>query len=519
MARLNLDREEVIEEAREKVEGGLAIRTAAREAGIPESTLRGRLAGSSSRSVAKEPDQKLSAVQEEAIKNWILNEEAAGRAPTRKQVRGFAELILSHGGCTEPLGINWVDRFVRRNPDIKMKPSEALEAERAAGTTEEGLRAFWDRLDAEIKAKSIGKTRLYNFDETGIVEGEFRAGRVLGSSLTKRSIVVDGGTGQWVTILECVSASGQRLTPCVVYTGSRLQGQWFPEEVPNWKYDCTPSGWANNRSLWRILLLDGHKAHVTDELMYEAYLNKVQLLYLPPHTSHATQPLDVGVYGPLKTNFRELTRGLHSHDATAPVQKQRFLKIYEKASARAFTVDNVKGGFRGAGIYPTNVERALQAIVKPAELPGVEPTEAGPSTPKRAKITKDHIWYTPQSSREVRAQLDLVRRDLDGIDRGVRTIASKAGKEIDKKNSQVAALEEKVAFLEAERDSKQPTGRRTVQYDANEAFARAPEVSLARIEARQAANRYQERHGPHLHEDALEVAQNGQEKMEFQFQV
>ncbi|KJZ68066.1 hypothetical protein HIM_12542 [Hirsutella minnesotensis 3608] len=103
-----------------------------------------------------------------------------------------------------------------------MKPSESLKAARAAGTTEAELRVFWDLLDTQIKAKSVGTTRIYNFDETSIVEGEFRAGRVLGSSLTKKSTVVDGGTGEWVTILECISAAGSRLTPCVIYTGSRL---------------------------------------------------------------------------------------------------------------------------------------------------------------------------------------------------------------------------------------------------------------------------------------------------------
>ncbi|KJZ69947.1 hypothetical protein HIM_10670 [Hirsutella minnesotensis 3608] len=106
MTLVNADREYAIEEAVQKVEGGLPIRSAARDCGIPESTLRGRLSGAQPLRLAKETEQKLAPVQEELLKKWILNEEATGRAPTRRQVHDFAEVILSQASETEPVRIN-----------------------------------------------------------------------------------------------------------------------------------------------------------------------------------------------------------------------------------------------------------------------------------------------------------------------------------------------------------------------------------------------------------------------------
>src|SRR5271170_6425231 len=42
-----------------------------------------------------------------------------------------------------------------------------------------------------------------------------------------------------------------------------------------------------------LLLLDNHDSHIQVDFMYEAYQNKVYLVYLVAHTSYTTQPLDL----------------------------------------------------------------------------------------------------------------------------------------------------------------------------------------------------------------------------------
>ena len=44
-----------------------------------------------------------------------------------------------------------------------------------------------------------------------------------------------------------------------------------------------------------MLLTDGHKSHLTLEVVDLCIKNEVILFCLPPHTTHALQPLDVAV--------------------------------------------------------------------------------------------------------------------------------------------------------------------------------------------------------------------------------
>jgi hypothetical protein len=46
--------------------------------------------------------------------------------------------------------------------------------------------------------------------------------------------------------------------------------------------------------------MDGHSSHITGDMIALCMENDIGLLILPPHCSHLLQPLDVGVYGPLK---------------------------------------------------------------------------------------------------------------------------------------------------------------------------------------------------------------------------
>ncbi|XP_057310641.1 uncharacterized protein LOC130648605 [Hydractinia symbiolongicarpus] len=61
----------------------------------------------------------------------------------------------------------------------------------------------------------------------------------------------------------------------------------------------------------RILIIDGHGSHINLNLIDAAMENQVILYCLPPHTTHVLQPLDVGLYGPLKTYFSRITDKIH----------------------------------------------------------------------------------------------------------------------------------------------------------------------------------------------------------------
>ncbi|KAM5349768.1 hypothetical protein ACJ41O_006273 [Fusarium nematophilum] len=431
----------------------------ARKHAIARGTLRHRQKGGTNAREAKISTQRLSPDQEDDLINWIINKEEASRAPTKKNIREFAQLMASVSGEEQPIGHNWVNRFIQRHEEVKTKFSRSTEAVRTREATEENLEQFYDRLDTQIKKKGVGWTRIHNIDEHGVAEGETKAGKVVGTSLTSLSTVSESDSRTWVSIIEAIAANGDALTPVVIFTGLNLQGQWFPDLFPDWKYDCTESGWSNSlifrkwflevylpetkpkTGLWRILILDGHKSHMTM---------------------------------------------------------------------------NIRNTFKAASIYPTLFNRVKGKLVATKRGPS---QNLQPLTPKKRRIQKGQLWYTPKNSREVKSQANLVKKDLDSVNRGLRTLAHKAGKEMDRKNTMITALTYENEYLKKKLESQEPTGRKAVDYDPNERFARIPEIAAAHYKAAAAADRYKERHAPNLMDESLEMASIGLDNMQFDFQV
>ena len=71
-----------IQNALTDLKEGVALATAATRNGVPRNTLRGRLYGAQPSRYAHSDEQRLTAIQEEHLKLWVLRQEALGYAPT-----------------------------------------------------------------------------------------------------------------------------------------------------------------------------------------------------------------------------------------------------------------------------------------------------------------------------------------------------------------------------------------------------------------------------------------------------
>ena len=330
-------RDRALESAVKEAKIRRKTRAVARDFGVKESSLRYRLQKADQVESGRERTRRLSNIQEKAVVNWILQQEAGGRAPNRQAIRDFAQELSN---ADPPLGNNWADRFIERHTEIKTKPSRSLEAPRVRNATAEALRPYWIALDDLIKELGVSRGRFWNMDETGFAEGETRPGKVIGSNKSRYSIVTSSDNTTWVTAAETINVEGKAITPAVILSGEHLQGQWLPDELLPCALTVQPKGWMNAEifycwlrdiflpetqpeiaSLWRILLLDGVKAHVCEKVMKLAAENKVRLHYLPAHTSHITQPLDVGVFAVLKQKFRAGILKYADLLLTAPIVK------------------------------------------------------------------------------------------------------------------------------------------------------------------------------------------------------
>ena len=99
-----------------------------------------------------------------------------------------------------------------------------------------------------------------------------------------------------------------------------------------------------------MLLVDGHKSHLTIDVIDKCRANNIILFCLPPHTTHALQPLDVAVFKSLKDNFSKAVRALSFAKKNFVVSKRDFAKVVKRPFEKAFSIPNIKAGFSKCGI-------------------------------------------------------------------------------------------------------------------------------------------------------------------------
>ena len=110
-----------------------------------------------------------------------------------------------------------------------------------------------------------------------------------------------------------------------------------------------------------LLLLDGHSTHYQLDVIKLAKENDVNILCLPPHTSHATQPLDCGVFSPLKAQWSVICHEYFQKNPGKVITKFNFNQLFSQAWLKSLTPANMISGFKTCGIYPYN-RKAVRAV-------------------------------------------------------------------------------------------------------------------------------------------------------------
>ena len=102
-----------------------------------------------------------------------------------------------------------------------------------------------------------------------------------------------------------------------------------------------------------LLILDGHKSHTKNiEVIDFARENGIELLSLPPHTSHKLQPLDRTFFKPLKVAFNTACTAWMRQHPTRRITVDKLGGLFNKAYLKAATMDSAVSGFRCTGIVP-----------------------------------------------------------------------------------------------------------------------------------------------------------------------
>ena len=231
---------------------------------------------------------------------------------------------------------------------------------------------------------------LWNCDET-LFQASRASQKVYCRSSTKNAYSLQADvTKTGFTVLFCANAAGQYLDPFIVYRAKGLRLSWTTDGLDNAVYSFSDSGWmmdinfekwfetffipqAHRRApnVWHILFFDGHASHISYRTCEIAVQNKITLICLPANTSHALQPLDVGVFKSVKTIYSHIVLSWNDKTNGANITKENFPMLM-KMLWEFLDPEWIKAGFRKSGLYPFNPEAVYNKILQgPKKVPSL----------------------------------------------------------------------------------------------------------------------------------------------------
>lgn len=397
-----------------KSDASLSQRRAAALYNVNQSTISNRRAGQTSRRDSHPNRSKLSKNEEEVIVQTIRKLDKRGFAPTFSYVRDMAnQLLVARRG--EIVGINWVYRLISRRPDIKSQITRLRDHQRVL-CSNPAIISPWFDLVRNTKAKyGILDEDTYNFDETGFQIGVGGTVKVVTASERRlKPIGVQPGDREWVTLIAGINAMGWLIPPFFILRAKYHDQAWYHQTNKEWRIAVSDNGWTTNEvgldwlkhfiqhteartvGSYRLLILDGHESHQSLAFQDLCEQSKIITLCMPAHASHLLQPLDVGCFAALKRAYRKEI-GVLANSHINHIDKKAFLDTYRKVHNSVFSYNNIKSGFRAAGLVPDNPGAVLSKLEVKPRTP--TPPLLG-STPWQPK--------TPSNAVEIDAQSTLI---------------------------------------------------------------------------------------------------------------
>ena len=111
--------------------------------------------------------------------------------------------------------------------------------------------------------------------------------------------------------------------------------------------------------------MDGHESHANYPFLDFAWKNRILVQILPAHSSHLTQPLDVGLFSPLQNHYGKLVMDWSKGGGYDALHKSDFWPLLQKAREQTYTPKNIAGAWSGAGLIPYNKQKILRRLEGP----------------------------------------------------------------------------------------------------------------------------------------------------------
>ncbi|SCO78479.1 related to transposase [Fusarium oxysporum] len=236
----------------------------------------------------------------------------------------------------------------------------------------------------------------------------------------------------------------------VIRNWFRLVQNTVAKNLPtDWVIATTQNGWTDNKTglewlkhfnqcttsrstgPYRLLILDGHESHLSADFEIYCEENKIITLYMPPHSSHLLQHLDVGCFGPLKKAYGREIEHLIRRSITH-ISKIEFFPAVYAAFQATMTEKNIKGGFKGARLVPFDLKSVISKLdvqlrtPTPAEEEAHEAQSWTSSTPRTVLEAGSQSEYLQRRIRRYQSSSpELILEALRLLEKGTKAVMHK----------------------------------------------------------------------------------------------
>ena len=307
------------------------------------------------------------------LKELIMKKIDEEGFPTYEDV---SDMIIEHFG--KYLAIASIRGIIKKMPEFTSATAVPMEQGRYDCPFQD-IETYYNILDKALDKVPIGW--LFNLDETGqqdFVDAREKKVIVPSCRVHERNVYPVDRNGKRCTALHCIASDGKFLKPLMVLPRKTVDVEVFDELSPDdVMLEESPTGFINTEIFchWfdqvfipyvqkkreyteydgpAVLIMDGFIAHhkcveeqsrknIIDEL-------KIQVLFLPPHSSDQIQPLDLVTF-----NFQKLWKKKCKFLPFYSYQTKQILETYNSL-LMASTPHYIKAAFERAGIHRTRLE-------------------------------------------------------------------------------------------------------------------------------------------------------------------
>ncbi|XP_033730751.1 uncharacterized protein LOC117320202 [Pecten maximus] len=366
--------------------GHLSLRKASKKYAVPKTTLIDHVSGRIESGARPGRKPYLTPKVEEALVSKVISAADKGFGMSKSQ------LILCQSAQI-PLQKNvpvddWWRGLKRRHPELVLRKPERLSTSRIRMLNKPVIDSFFVDLNKVVTELNLQKKPhlIWNADETG-KQFEHSPSNVCTKKGTRALQSRTNNSRENVTILACINATGNAMPPLCVAKGKTRKclqsfntvdapdGTLWTYQNKAWMCDILGDEWFNNVFLKhcgperpQLLIMDSHSSHEVLSLLEKAKQENIHILALPPHCTHALQPLDKTVFGPFNKAYNRLCSEFLAANPNHVVNKASWPRLFNGAWTAAMTSANITKGFKVCGLYPVDRSQIPDSAFLPSSV-------------------------------------------------------------------------------------------------------------------------------------------------------